>query len=240
LFCVMREVMAIGHVHRSLGQRPRSSCSQQLFGQRPYSSSSEAQDRDYGRWPNEMNSHDTWGDAPGCVVHGLWPRQSSLALDRPRSCGCWSPRHGRGRRDWRVPRRAIRRIGLCDSRSGRRGNAAGRDAHRVSLHRAMSISRRGRALIRVVRHRLRAVNRVRMIVRREIACARANPVAVAIARLVAARRVVMPFAPIELAAASRASEKAIEQAAAIAAMVAAAAAAAGWLRAAAWLAAATA
>ena len=70
--------LANGHVHRSLGQRPRCSTATGPFGQRPYSIHLSSADSlshvDYGRWPNEPRcGTNPRGVTPGYDEHGLWP-----------------------------------------------------------------------------------------------------------------------------------------------------------------------
>jgi hypothetical protein len=66
-------ILAEGHIHRSLGQRPRDMCITEVIGRRPYSQY-RSNRREYGLRPNSVSVFNSWGDAPGYGEYGLRPR----------------------------------------------------------------------------------------------------------------------------------------------------------------------
>ena len=56
-------ILAEGHIHRSLGHRPRNTSEHPLFGRRPYSPLSIGQ-REYGLRPKEAGRHRGPGALP--------------------------------------------------------------------------------------------------------------------------------------------------------------------------------
>ena len=72
-------ILAEGHIHRSLGHRPRETCFTEVFGRRPYSHI-RGDRREYGLRPNSVSVFNSWGDAPGYGEYGLRPRtQAQIA-----------------------------------------------------------------------------------------------------------------------------------------------------------------
>ena len=71
--------LANGHIHRSLGQRPRFSTANGLFWPKAMLKRSpqhrSRKNVDYGRWPNEhLRGTSTRGVAPGYDEDGRWPK----------------------------------------------------------------------------------------------------------------------------------------------------------------------